>query len=569
MENSIVISNEQIKRDVEKEISSLKTEKVKITDRILKISSASNSNKKYEILEKVKYKKIGEDTFIFPSELVGTTVTIKEESILEFIDININFEIFQRQKIASIDNSEIPDTLDEYQKDAFKKAVEFNYTLVFGPPGSGKSHTIRAIIEKLIEKENSKIYVASISNLAVDNVLEKLDSKVKVGRILTGYEDDVSEFRTQLENLSKEKTNLELQLLFFQKNEYLNLKKEIEEMEKEIENLRIEKAKTENSFLSFLKKGKIAELQERINIKTEKLSNKKEKLKELEKEIAKLEKNLAEIKKNIIFDENYKTKEDVIEAIEKIDSEIASINRRISSIKRETPVIGITLYSLLKMVKDQKINLNDATVIIDEASQIPYPIICFLRSIAKRTIVVGDPNQLQPITNTGILSIFEYESTHAELKRVRRFKTSVGRVVKPFYDREIEIVLEGGKVNLIDSDDIEILAKLMEEKGVDYIIATPYINRKKEFIEKGLRADTIHALQGKEYDNVIFDIPKDSQFINRNMVVVAMTRTKENLFIAISEELRKVKNIKNPYLKRLIETLKAEKVKILKLNKAA
>jgi ATP-dependent exoDNAse (exonuclease V) alpha subunit len=565
MEN--IISNEQIKKDTEKELSSLKVEKIKITDKVLKLNS--NINKKYEIVEKIKYKKIGEDTFVFPNELVGSTITIKEESILEFIDLNINFESFQRQKISSINNDEIPDTLDEYQKDAFKKCIEFNYTLVFGPPGSGKSHTIRAIVEKLIEKENNKIYITSISNLAVDNILEKLDSKVKVGKILTGYEDNVNEYRTQLEELAKEKTNLELQLLFFQKNEYLNLKKEIEEIEKEIEDLRIEKVKIENSFLSFLKKGKVAELQERINIKTEKLNDRKEKLKELEKEIEKLERNLAEIKKNVVFDEKYKTKEDVIKTIEEVDSQIASINRRISFIKRETPVIGITLYSLLKMVRDQKINLNDATVIIDEASQIPYPIICYIRTLAKRTIVVGDPNQLQPITNSGVFSIFEYEKTHAELKRVRRFKSFVGKIVKPFYDREIEVIVEGGRVNLIDPEEIETLAKMMEEKGEDYIIATPYVERKKYFSEKGFKADTIHALQGKEFKNVIFDIPKDSQFINRNMVIVAMTRTKENLFIAIPENIRKSKEIRNPYIRKLVETLKAEKVKILKLNKAA
>jgi predicted nucleic acid-binding Zn-ribbon protein len=567
MENNIIISNEQIKRDIEKEISSLKIERIKITDKVLKLNSTVN--KKYEIVEKIKYKKIGEDTFVFPNELVGSTITIKEESILEFVNTDINFESFSRQKITSIESNEIPDFLDEYQRDAFRKAFEYNYTLVFGPPGSGKSHTIREIIEKLIEKEYGKIYIASISNLAVDNVLEKLDSKVKVGRILTGYEDDVSEFRTQLENLSKEKTNLELQLLFFQKNEYLNLKKEIEEIEKEIENIRIEKARMENSFFSFLKKGKVAELQERINIESEKLKNKKEKLKEIEKEIAKLERNLAEIKRNVLFDEKYKTKDEIVKAIEEIDSKISSINKQVSSIKRETPVIGITLYSLLKMVKNQRIDLNDATVIIDEASQIPYPIICYLRSIAKRTVVVGDPNQLQPITNTGIFSIFEYEKTHAELKRVRRFKTSVGKIVKPFYDREIEVIVDGGKVNLINPNEIEALARMMEEKGVDYIIATPYVERKKYFSEKGYKVDTIHALQGKEFQNVIFDIPKDSQFINRNMVIVAMTRTKENLFIAIPEDIRKAKNIKNPYIKKLIETLKEEKVKILKLNKAA
>jgi len=523
----------------------------------------------FEIGEKIKYKKVDEETFIFPDELIGTTITIKEESILEFVNTDINLESFQRQKISEINESEIPEALDEYQKDAFKKSVEYNYTLVFGPPGSGKSHTIRAIVNKLLEKEDNKIYITSISNLAVDNVLERLDSKVKVGKILTGYEDNINEYRDQIDSLSKEKTNLEMQLLFFQRSQYLNLKKEIEEVEKEIEEMRIEKAKAENSILSFLKKGKIAELQERINIKTEKLNDKKIELKELEKEIKVLERNLAEIKRNVLFDEKYKTKDEIVKAIEEIDSKISSINKQVSSIKRETPVIGITLYSLLKMVKNQRIDLSDATVIIDEASQIPYPVICYLRSIAKRTIVVGDPNQLQPITNTGIFSIFEYEKTHTELKRVRRFKTFVGKIVKPFYDREIEVIVEGGRVNLIDPDEIEKLAKMMEEKEEDYIIATPYVERKKYFSEKGLKVDTIHALQGKEFKNVIFDIPKDSQFINRNMVIVAMTRTKENLFIAIPENIRKAKEIKNPYIKKLIETLKAEKVKILKLNKAA
>ncbi|MBX0312560.1 MAG: ATP-binding domain-containing protein, partial [Sulfurihydrogenibium sp.] len=187
---------------------------------------------------------------------------------------------------------------------------------------------------------------------------------------------------------------------------------------------------------------------------------------------------------------------------------------------------------------------------------------------AKRTVVVGDPNQLQPITNTGIYSIFEYEEVHAELRRVRRFKSNVGKIVKPFYDREIEVVLNGGKVNLIDPEEIEKLAKVMEEKGEDYVIATPYVERKKYFLKKGFKADTVHALQGKEFKNVIFDLPKDSQFINRNMIIVAMTRTKENLFVAIPEEMRRSKNIKNPYIKKLIEILREEKIKILKLKAA-
>lgn len=76
------------------------------------------------------------------------------------------------------------------------------------------------------------------------------------------------------------------------------------------------------------------------------------------------------------------------------------------------------------------------------------------------------------------------------------------------------------------------------------MIATPYVDRVKYFNDLGLKAETIHKLQGKEFDVVIFDVAKDSQFIDRNMIVVALTRTKKDLIIAFPNiEFKKNENL--------------------------
>ena len=66
------------------------------------------------------------------------------------------------------------DGLNESQKDAVKFALQVNEVgLIHGPPGTGKTTTIVEVILQLIKLGN-KVLVVAPSNIAVDNIGEKL-----------------------------------------------------------------------------------------------------------------------------------------------------------------------------------------------------------------------------------------------------------------------------------------------------------------------------------------------------------------------------------------------------------
>lgn len=70
--------------------------------------------------------------------------------------------------------------LNESQKDALQSAFNNSVTILQGPPGSGKTSTIHEIILQLLENLHYyPILVVAASNLAVDNIAEKLMPKYK------------------------------------------------------------------------------------------------------------------------------------------------------------------------------------------------------------------------------------------------------------------------------------------------------------------------------------------------------------------------------------------------------
>ncbi|WP_457560808.1 AAA domain-containing protein, partial [Caminibacter sp.] len=61
--------------------------------------------------------------------------------------------------------------LNDSQNEALKKSINSEVFLIHGPPGTGKTTTLAEVIKKHIGK---KILVSADSNVAVDNVMEKL-----------------------------------------------------------------------------------------------------------------------------------------------------------------------------------------------------------------------------------------------------------------------------------------------------------------------------------------------------------------------------------------------------------
>lgn len=65
--------------------------------------------------------------------------------------------------------------LNDSQKIALAKAIDGSpVTLIKGPPGTGKTHVINAIVQYITKELNQKVIVSSQTHIAIDNVLDKL-----------------------------------------------------------------------------------------------------------------------------------------------------------------------------------------------------------------------------------------------------------------------------------------------------------------------------------------------------------------------------------------------------------
>lgn len=100
---------------------------------------------------------------------------------------------------------------DDTQRDAVLEALHYKPVyLIQGPPGTGKTTVIVELIQQiLIQNSNAKILVTSQSNLAVDNVLERLPDDILFMRLATD-EDRISSnikehsYQSKLKNWVKE-----------------------------------------------------------------------------------------------------------------------------------------------------------------------------------------------------------------------------------------------------------------------------------------------------------------------------------------------------------------------------
>ena len=67
------------------------------------------------------------------------------------------------------------EALDESQKKAFLMAIDGSpVSLIKGPPGTGKTHVINAVVQYITKELGEKVVISSQTHVAIDNVLDKL-----------------------------------------------------------------------------------------------------------------------------------------------------------------------------------------------------------------------------------------------------------------------------------------------------------------------------------------------------------------------------------------------------------
>ncbi|WP_353684563.1 AAA domain-containing protein [Thermodesulfovibrio sp. 3907-1M] len=105
-----------------------------------------------------------------------------------------NFESERQANKSEIKNIAILDyELTKSQREAYESMINKRFSLIEGPPGTGKTHLIATFAADMI-LEGKKTVITSTNNRAVDNVYKKLkefDCKIerhlKTGKILHGY----------------------------------------------------------------------------------------------------------------------------------------------------------------------------------------------------------------------------------------------------------------------------------------------------------------------------------------------------------------------------------------------
>lgn len=425
--------------------------------------------------------------------------------------------------------------LDSFQIKAHNAAIEKDISFIWGPPGTGKSFTLAALINSLFRK-NSTTLVCCISNVAVDQLLNKvidvvqnLNIRLRPGQLLrSGHTVD-----SRL---------MQLDYLFPSDSETRHIRERISELTRKIASTR------------------------------------------------------------------YDTKTKALFKEQRIDLRDA-LKKRVETLIGGSSVVFSTIanYVLSKPLADKKFD----NLIVDEASMISLPYLMAIgRNIAKRIILVGDPNQLGPIAiNPDRLlrdSIFDYckvfnsEKTHPALHQLltqRRSHTSIVNLTnKAFYCGKLNPVIQNspdwvvdgpvcGKIVKVINSDIEnnivkpigssrrnfgtcnVVMGLLDEyykywrdtaENISIGIITPYRAQVRLYYAK-VRADygnsaffnnikigTIHTFQGSECDVVFFDLVEESsrpvsRLLNdkdgERLITVALTRARHKL-IVVGDTLR-------------------------------
>lgn len=108
-----------------------------------------------------------------------------QKRIINFAQTNIDpdlplykFLIKDTQNLSPVSHNAIPASvsreLDDSQKKAFDAALDNDITLIWGPPGTGKSFTLATLIRALYELEDERTVVCCVSNAAVDQLVNKV-----------------------------------------------------------------------------------------------------------------------------------------------------------------------------------------------------------------------------------------------------------------------------------------------------------------------------------------------------------------------------------------------------------
>ncbi|MFD1633729.1 DUF5797 family protein [Haloplanus ruber] len=342
----------------------------------------------------------------------------KEDSTVEKLATNAP-RLLNTLEQTTIDSSATKEptsyeSFDEFELDDSQKRVlrrmlglkQGGLSLVVGPPGSGKTEVIAKAAHELATA-GERVLVTSHTNIAVDNVIEKLATQDDHRVVRAGRPEKLSKG-------SKE----------------LMLSKVIEDSDDE----------------------KISEVLDMVEKLKSGISTLNDKIRNLEKNRSVIE-NAAET--NPV---NSTNADEVAAEIAAKQEKLTESRRLIRELQEQAEAAStrgadITGATIIRSQLGGLAQVDFDTVIIDEASQIPVPLGLLGMVNAKKWVVVGDHNQLQPViktvsTNDGSpppgASIFSFLRNRYDIEQwlkhhYRSHEDIIGFAQEHIYENQIEI----------------------------------------------------------------------------------------------------------------------------------
>ncbi|MBK7529021.1 MAG: AAA family ATPase [Sphingobacteriales bacterium] len=304
--------------------------------------------------------------------------------------VDIDYEHFKNEVINQ--NLKTDDT----QREAVLEAMHYKPVfLIQGPPGTGKTTVIVELIQQIInQNSNAKILVTSQSNLAVDNVLERLPENILFMR-LAADEDRISNeikehsFQSKLKHWVKD--TQENSTGFFNEHFQSKIKdKALVNFHNFYSNINREGETAFGSFANLLRmqpqyiKGlfeKAKNIKDVENIFSEKLGKEFQQLK-------KIQKDWFAFLSNSDTDEGNRKKSMLNDGSTEIDLRTAFV--------KSVNVIGATCIHIASS-QYSKINFRFDYVIMDESSKASPAETLVPINMGHNIILIGDHKQLPPV----------------------------------------------------------------------------------------------------------------------------------------------------------------------------
>ncbi|KCZ82355.1 hypothetical protein H312_00013 [Anncaliia algerae PRA339] len=189
---------------------------------------------------------------------------------------------------------------------------------------------------------------------------------------------------------------------------------------------------------------------------------------------------------------------------------------------------------------DSLINVSFDYLIVDEASQMHFPLCLIGVKISDKVILFGDDMQLSPICSEEGLSISIFElvkdclkesdSSDNLLRITYRMSTKITKLVNNLFykNKLIPHSNKPGILNYYDTDEINKILNLYDD---NYVVLCFY----NDTASKLNNSSTIDKFQGSECDNVILYVDRITELCNNaKRINVAVTRAK-NSFVVVGK----------------------------------